>query len=127
MKLYFNDATHIEIDRADHKGGQLIFKVTRPEHLSEYFTDENKTRRMVVKRDDEVLFTFEGFTTFYGITECSDGSFDVIMYKEGLTPEERISFLEEDVETQGNVITGQGGDIQTCYEAIAELSELIVG
>lgn len=127
MKLIFNDATHIEIESANHRGNELVFKVTRAEGIAEYFEDEDKTRRMVVKRDDEVLYTFEGFSSFYGITECTDGTFDVIMYKSGQTPEERIKFLEEDVEAHSVAIESNSTNVETAFEAIAELTEIVVG
>ena len=116
MKLIFNDATSVDIQKYEVGGGSIHFRLinTTPEDLITMFQDVTKTSKMTVE-DNSHKVEFDGYSKFYRTEEYTGKMFGVVMYREGATPEERLASVEiKSVETETNLEL-----------AIAELTTLI--
>ena len=116
MKLIFNDATHIDIQKFEVSAGMVYFRMinTTPEELITLFQDETKTAVMTVE-DNSHRTELTGYSKFYRTEEYTGKMLGVTMYREGETPEERLASVEDKTsETESNLEI-----------AIAELTMLI--
>lgn len=116
MKLIFNDATHIDIQKFEVSAGMVYFRMinTTPEELITLFQDESKTSVMTVE-DNSHRTELDGYSKFYRTEEYTGKMFGVVMCREGATPEERLANAEiKIVENKTNLEL-----------AIAELTTLI--
>ena len=86
MKLVFNDATELVIQSADIQsdGGLLIKTISASEEdLKTMFSDQTKTKRMVVKERETTLGEYENYTNMDAIVKYTAGITGVILYKVG--------------------------------------------
>ena len=116
MKLIFNDATSIDIQKFEVSGGYVSFRLinTTPEELIQLFQDETKTALMTVE-DNSHKTELSGYSKFYRTEEYTGKMFGVVMYRIGETPEKRLACLEvKSTEQETNLEL-----------AIAELTTLI--
>ena len=92
MKLIFNDATELVIQSADIQsdGGLLIKTISASEEdLKTMFSDQTKTKKMVVKERESTLGEYENYTNMDAIVKYTAGITGVILYKVGETPTEK--------------------------------------
>ena len=113
MILTFNDGTEIIVDRASCADALTIrLHYGTPSELREMFSDDFKTRRMEISGD-----VYERYTVLDHITEFTSGAYEVVLYQDGETPDERIDHLAEEVDTE----------VTEIQEALVELYEMIIG
>ncbi len=96
MKLVFNDATELVIQSADIQsdGGLLIKTISASEEdLKTMFSDQTKTKKMVVKERESTLGEYENYTNMDAIVKYTAGITGVILYKVGETPTEKMEAL----------------------------------
>ena len=96
MKLIFNDATELVIQSADIQsdGGLLIKTISASEEdLKTMFSDQTKTKKMVVKERESTLGEYENYTNMDAIVKYTAGITGVILYKVGETPTEKMEAL----------------------------------
>ena len=121
MKLIFNDATELVIQSADIKsdGGLLIKTISdTEENLKTMFSDQTKTKKMVVKERESTLSEYENYTCLNALVKYTAGITGVILYKVGETPTEKMEALAaENAELKKTVDMLQG--------CILEMSELV--
>ena len=67
MKIIFNDATEITVQKVEPHGDYLrVLTVgNTPEQLKALFTDTSRTARMIVQERGQTIATYEGYTAFY--------------------------------------------------------------
>lgn len=121
MKITFNDATELVIQSADIQpdGGLLIKTISdTEENLKTMFSDQTKTKKMVVKERESTLSEYENYTNLNALVKYTAGITGVILYKVGETPTEKMEALAaENAELKKTVDMLQG--------CILEMSELV--
>ena len=67
MKIIFNDATEITVQKVESHGDYLrVLTVgNTPEQLKVLFTDASRTAHMTVQERGQTIATYEGYTAFY--------------------------------------------------------------
>ena len=101
MKIIFNDATELVVQsaliRAD---GSLLIKTisASEEELKTMFSDQTKTKRMVVKERESTLGEYENYTNLNALVKYIGGILGVVIYREKESPMDRIDALEEHVD-----------------------------
>lgn len=101
MKLVFNDATELTIQSAGiQTDGSLLFKTisASEEELKTMFSDQTKTKRMVVKERESTLGEYENYTNLNALVKYIGGILGVVIYREKESPMDRIDALEEHVD-----------------------------
>lgn len=101
MKLVFNDATGLVIQSADIQsdGGLLIKTISASEEdLKTMFSDQTKTKKMVVKERESTLSEYENYTNLNALVKYIGGILGVVIYREKESPMDRIDALEEHVD-----------------------------
>ena len=101
MKLVFNDATELVIQSADiqSNGGLLIKTISdTEENLKTMFSDQTKTKKMVVKERESTLSEYENYTNLNALVKYIGGILGVVIYREKESPMDRIDALEEHVD-----------------------------
>ena len=91
MKITFNDATELTIQSAGiQTDGSLLFKTisASEEELKTMFSDQTKTKRMVVKERESTLGEYENYTNLNALVKYIGGILGVVLYKSDETPEE---------------------------------------
>ena len=88
MKLIFNDATEITVQKVETHGDYLrILTVgNTPEQLKVLFTDSTRTARMIVQERGQTVATYEGYTEFYRTEIYTGRIYGVMMYKQETLP-----------------------------------------
>lgn len=99
MKLNFSDATSILIQSYEKIGNAVRFLIigTAPEKLREIFEDAAKTKVMNVTERGQVIDTLENYTGYDHTEIYPGGIYGVVINKVGMSTEERLSEVEEDV------------------------------
>lgn len=88
MKLNFNDASSIPVQKATSYGGYLkILTLESPETLRQYFSDPLKTRKLTVQERGQTIAEYEGYTQLYQIAWSPGNIYTVVMYKQATVPE----------------------------------------
>ena len=115
MKIIFNDGTELDVQKVYTHGGALMIKAisTPAEELGEIFQNPVKTQNMIVKDREDVIATYTGYVQFEGIMPYVGEILEVVQYRENESLSDKIAAIANDMET--------------VYEALAELSEMIVG
>ena len=75
MKITFNDATELVIQSADIQsdGGLLIKTISASEEdLKTMFSDQTKTKKMVVKERESTLGKYENYTNMDAIVKYTE-------------------------------------------------------
>ena len=101
MKIIFNDATELQVQSVQVINNLLQIKTvsaTRKE-LREKFSDKFACKTIKVEERGQILATYENYTELYRIEEYEGTILGVAMYKQGETPEERLTAVEVDVKT----------------------------
>ena len=101
MKITFNDATELTIQSAGiQTDGSLLFKTisASEEELKTMFSDQTKTKRMVVKERESTLGEYENYTNLNALVKYIGGILGVVIYREKESPMDRIDTLEEHVD-----------------------------
>ena len=101
MKITFNDATELVIQSADIQpdGGLLIKTISdTEENLKTMFSDQTKTKKMVVKERESTLSEYENYTNLNALVKYIGGILGVVIYREKESPMDRIDALEEHVD-----------------------------
>lgn len=101
MKITFNDATELTIQSAGiQTDGSLLFKTisASEEELKTMFSDQTKTKRMVVKERESTLGEYENYTNLNALVKYIGGILGVVIYREKESPMDRIDALEEHVD-----------------------------
>ena len=88
MKLIFNDASSIPVQKVTSYGGYLkILTLESPETLRQYFSDPLKTRKLTVHERGQTIAEYEGYTQLYQIAWSPGNIYTVVMYKAETLPE----------------------------------------
>lgn len=99
MKITFNDATELVIQSADIQsddGGLLIKTISASEEdLKTMFSDQTKTKKMVVTERESTVATYENYTNLNALVKYTGGILGVVLYKEKESPTERMDKLAE--------------------------------
>ena len=101
MKITFNDATELTIQSAGiQTDGSLLFKTisASEEELKTMFSDQTKTKRLVVKERESTLGEYENYTNLNALVKYIGGILGVVIYREKESPMDRIDALEEHVD-----------------------------
>lgn len=96
MKLIFNDATELQVQKVEQRGDYLhILTISStPEELRRIFEDPVKTAAMAVEERGQKGETFAGYTKFYRTEEYPGKIYGVVQYKPEKTPEARNEVQE---------------------------------
>lgn len=99
MRILFNDMSEMAIQAAALNGAYLEIKTIAagPAELREIFEDENKTRRIKVYEQDELIATYDGYTVFYRTEEYAGQIYGVAVYRPASTPEAQMDVIESAV------------------------------
>lgn len=101
MKIIFNDATELEVQKVTESDGYItvlaLASTITPEQLREMLTDEDKTKIMTVKDKNRTVDVYEGFTVFYRTEAYTGGILGVVNYKPDKTPEYEADVIESSV------------------------------
>ena len=88
MKLIFNDASSIPVQKVTLEGGYLkILTLEATETLRQYFSDPLKTRKLTVQERGQTIAEYEGYTQLYEIAWSPGNIYTVMMYKQETLPE----------------------------------------
>lgn len=88
MKLIFNDASSLSVQKVTLKDGYLkILTLEPPETLRQYFSDPLKTRKLTVQERGQTIAEYEGYTQLYQIAWSPGNIYTVTMYKAETLPE----------------------------------------
>ena len=96
MKIIFNDATEITVQKVESHGDYLrVLTVgNTPEQLKVLFTDTSRTARMIVQERGQTIATYEGYTAFYRTEIYTGKIYGVVMYKPEKTPEVQPAMVQ---------------------------------
>lgn len=96
MKIIFNDATEITVQKVEPHGDYLrVLTVgNTPEQLKALFTDTSRTARMIVQERGQPIATYEGYTAFYRTEIYTGKIYGVVMYKPEKTPEVQTAMVQ---------------------------------
>ena len=128
MKLIFNDATELTIQSAELQpdGGLLIKTISdTEENLKTMFSDQTKTKKMVVKERESTLGEYENYTQLDAIVKYTAGILGVILYKVGETPAEKMDNLAEENAELKKENAEMKETIDMLQGCILEISELV--
>lgn len=101
MKIVFNDATELTVQSAEIRpdGGLLIKTISASEEdLKTMFSDQTKTKKMVVKERESTVATYENYTNLNALVKYIGEILGVVVYREKESPMDRIDALEEHVD-----------------------------
>ncbi len=98
MILRFNDATELQIQSAELAGTLLQIKTISlgEEELRKKFEDKLALKKLEVMEREQVKATYENYTGLLRIEKYSGEILGVAMYREGESPEERLSNVEQE-------------------------------
>lgn len=115
MKITFNDGQELKIQQVTTRpdGALLIKTISAAEdQLKTLFSDSLATKKMTVSERGAADITYENYTKLDAIVKYTAGILGVMLYREGETPEDKLTTLAEKyTELQDNV-----------NEAVAELT-----
>lgn len=96
MKIIFNDATEITVQKVESHGDYLrVLTVgNTPEQLKVLFTDTSRTARMIVQERGQTIATHEGYTAFYRTEIYTGHIYGVMMYKRERLPEAQSAMAQ---------------------------------
>ena len=98
MKITFNDTTELTIQSATIRAdGSLLIKTisATEEELRIAFSDEFRTKKMVVTEREATIATYENYTNLNALVKYTGGILGVVLYKEKESPTERMDKLAE--------------------------------
>lgn len=126
MELIFADATKIQIQSAQERGGKLEIKVINiaPAQLRELFTDTVKTKIMRITEREQNIAEYEGYTEFYRTEEYTGGIYGVALEKAGKTTAERLAEVETENSALKEALVNANTQITDLQGAICELYEM---
>ena len=87
MKLIFNDASSIPVQKVTLEGYLKILTLEAPETIRQYFSDPLKTRKMTAQERGQTIAEYEGYTQLYEIVWSPGNIYTVMMYKQETLPE----------------------------------------
>lgn len=115
MKITFNDGQELQIQQVTTRpdGALLIKTISAAEdQLKTLFSNSLATKKMTVSERGAADITYENYTKLDAIVKYTAGILGVMLYREGETPEDKLTTLAEKyTELQDNV-----------NEAVAELT-----
>ena len=96
MKIIFNDATELQVQKVEQKGDYLrVLTVSAtPEQLRRIFEDIVKTATMVVEERGQKGEPLLGYTTFYRTEEYPGKIYGIVQYRPERTPEAQTEVQE---------------------------------
>lgn len=96
MKIIFNDATEITVQKVESHGDYLrVLTVgNTPEQIKVLFTDTSRTARMIVQERGQTIATHEGYTAFYRTEIYTGHIYGVMMYKRERLPEAQSAMAQ---------------------------------
>lgn len=96
MKIIFNDATELQVQKVEQKGDYLrVLTVSAtPEQLRRIFEDILKTATMVVEERGQKGEPLVGYTTFYRTEEYPGKIYGIVQYRPERTPEAQTEVQE---------------------------------
>lgn len=96
MKIIFNDATELQVQKVEQKGDYLrVLTVSAtPEQLRRIFEDIVKTATMVVEERGQKGEPLVGYTTFYRTEEYPGKIYGIVQYRPERTPEAQTEVQE---------------------------------
>lgn len=95
MKLIFNDASSIPVQKVTSYGGYLkILTLESPETLRQYFSDPLKTRKLTVQERGQTIAEYEGYTQLYQIAWAPGNIYTVVMYNQETLPEAQSAMVQ---------------------------------
>ena len=98
MILRFNDATELQIQSVELVGTLLQIKTISlgEEELRKKFEDKLALKKLEVMEREQVKATYENYTELLRIEKYNGEILGVAMYREGESPEERLSNVEQE-------------------------------
>ncbi len=90
MKITFNDTTELTIQSVNIRtDGSLLIKTisATEEELRTAFSDEFRTKKMVVTERESAVGTYENYTNLNALVKYTGGILGVVLYKKEETPE----------------------------------------
>ncbi len=121
LKIIFNDAAELQVQQVytDTSGALRIKTISAAqEELKRMFSDQTKTKKMIVQERGQTLAVYDNYTQLDGIMAYTAGILEPVLYKTGDTPEERMQKLSEE-----NAALLQQVDMLT--QCILEMSERV--
>lgn len=96
MKIIFNDATEITVQKVESHGDYLrVLTVgNTTEQLKVLFTDTSRTAQMIVQERGQTIATHEGYTAFYRTEIYTGHIYGVMMYKRERLPEAQSAMAQ---------------------------------
>ncbi len=99
MKIIFNDASELQVQQVYTSASEALRIKTisaTQEELKKMFSDQTKTKKMIVQERGKTIAVYEAYTQFEGIMSYTAGILEPVLYKTGDTPEERMQKLSEE-------------------------------
>lgn len=121
MKIIFNDAAELQVHQVytDASGALRVKTISATqEELKQAFSDQEKTRKIIVQERGQTLAVYENCVRLEGIMSYTAGILEPVLYKAGETPGEQIQKLVEE-----NAALLQQVDMLT--QCMLEMSELV--
>lgn len=121
MKIIFNDATELQVQQVyiDPAGALRIKTISAPqEELVQIFSNQEKTKKIIVQERGQTLGEYEKYIQFDGIMSYTAGILEPVLYKEGETLIEKIARLESEKQALQD-------KVDMLKECILEMSEMV--
>lgn len=101
MKLIFNDATSLQVQKVEFLGGSLRILAIgiTPEQLRKNLSDPVKTKKMYTEERGQRSEVLEGYVEYDHTEEYPGNIYGIVMNQVGKSTEERLSTVEGDMKT----------------------------
>ena len=99
MKIVFNNGKELAIQSATIQGdGSLLIKTisASEDELRVLLSDSFGTEKIKVVEREQIINTYEGYTTFDAVVKYTAGIIGAVLFKAGETPAEKMAALQEE-------------------------------
>lgn len=123
MKVIFYDASELQIQSASVGADgalqvKILASVSTQEQVKEIFSDEAKTKKILIMETGKTIGAYENYTQLDAIKVHTAGILETFLYKTGETPGEILAKLQAD-----NAILKEQNEMLT--QCILEMSEVV--
>lgn len=129
MILRFNDATELQIQSVELVGTLLQIKTISlgEEELRKKFEDKLALKKLEVMEREQVKATYENYTELLRIEKYNGEILGVAMYREGESPEERLSNVEQEQKELKEAREQDAKQLTDLQLAVCEIYEMKAG